>query len=408
MTEKKTIGAFLAALRKANGMTQADLAEKLNVSDKTISRWERDDSAPDLSVLPVLAEIFGVTCDELLRGQRRPEELRSEPAEPSGKSEKQRQRLLASGLNRYKNRSLIAVGIMLAGLLAAMAVNLGLLRARMGFFVGAAFYLAGAICQGIFVNQALFSVTDAEGDTGEFRCQVHRLARWVFGLDGLLLGVTLPLLLVSDALWGLDAKSWLGSGLLLGAAALVLVVVLCWFVQGHQVRRQVYPARPNFAHNHRLQKQCALVLAGALAVTALCQWGYNQFLADRSGEKRYFDDMDSFIAYLEQDLPYGSYTMYGTAVEQAISPMPDDSADPNVWQTYITDGERVVREFHWRNRQVARINTELSGGQRLYVITYEAQYAAGARIRAVNTLFVGLYAVEAAAALAFYWKKRQK
>lgn len=45
--EKKTIGGFIAALRKANGMAQKALAERLNVSDKTVSRWERDDGAPD-------------------------------------------------------------------------------------------------------------------------------------------------------------------------------------------------------------------------------------------------------------------------------------------------------------------------------------------------------------------------
>ena len=59
--EKKTIGGFIAALRKANGMTQKDLADRLNVSDKTISRWERDDGDPDLAAIPVMAEIFGVT-----------------------------------------------------------------------------------------------------------------------------------------------------------------------------------------------------------------------------------------------------------------------------------------------------------------------------------------------------------
>ena len=69
--EPKTIGNFITTLRKANGMTQKELAEKLNVSDKTVSRWERDDGAPDLSVIPVIAEIFGVTCDELLRGERK-------------------------------------------------------------------------------------------------------------------------------------------------------------------------------------------------------------------------------------------------------------------------------------------------------------------------------------------------
>ena len=66
--EKKTMGSFLAALRRANGMTQKELAERLNVSDKSVSRWERDDGAPDLALIPVIAEVFGVTCDELLRG----------------------------------------------------------------------------------------------------------------------------------------------------------------------------------------------------------------------------------------------------------------------------------------------------------------------------------------------------
>ena len=76
--ERKTIGGFIAALRRANGMTQRELADRLNVSDKTVSRWERDESAPELAAIPVIAEIFGVSCDELLRGERRP------PEEPAG------------------------------------------------------------------------------------------------------------------------------------------------------------------------------------------------------------------------------------------------------------------------------------------------------------------------------------
>ena len=47
--EQRTIGKFITTLRKASGMTQKELAERLNVSDKTVSRWERDDGAPDLS-----------------------------------------------------------------------------------------------------------------------------------------------------------------------------------------------------------------------------------------------------------------------------------------------------------------------------------------------------------------------
>lgn len=72
--EKKTIGALIAALRRANGMTQRDLADRLHVSDKTVSRWERDEGTPDLALIPVIAEIFCVSCDELLRGERKPPE----------------------------------------------------------------------------------------------------------------------------------------------------------------------------------------------------------------------------------------------------------------------------------------------------------------------------------------------
>lgn len=68
--EKKTLGNFISQLRKSYGMTQRDLADRLNVSDKTVSRWERDEGVPDLSLIPLMADLFGVTCDELLRGER--------------------------------------------------------------------------------------------------------------------------------------------------------------------------------------------------------------------------------------------------------------------------------------------------------------------------------------------------
>lgn len=50
---------FIAVLRKAGGMTQVDLAEELNVSDKTVSRWERGEGAPDLSLIPKF--LFGLS-----------------------------------------------------------------------------------------------------------------------------------------------------------------------------------------------------------------------------------------------------------------------------------------------------------------------------------------------------------
>ena len=63
---KQLIAANLAAFRKANHLTQAELAEKINYSDKVISKWERGESTPDVLILHQLAEIYGVTVDRFL------------------------------------------------------------------------------------------------------------------------------------------------------------------------------------------------------------------------------------------------------------------------------------------------------------------------------------------------------
>lgn len=67
---KQAFGAFLAQLRREKGYTQKDLAEKLYVSDKAVSKWERGLSVPDVSLLMPLAELLGVTVTELLEGHR--------------------------------------------------------------------------------------------------------------------------------------------------------------------------------------------------------------------------------------------------------------------------------------------------------------------------------------------------
>ncbi|MEA4911441.1 MAG: helix-turn-helix transcriptional regulator [Oscillospiraceae bacterium] len=63
---KKTVAANLIALRKKAGLTQAELASKLNYSDKAVSKWERGESVPDASVLLSIASLYGVSVDWLL------------------------------------------------------------------------------------------------------------------------------------------------------------------------------------------------------------------------------------------------------------------------------------------------------------------------------------------------------
>lgn len=64
-------GAYLAALRRAKGMTQQEAAEQLNISNKTVSKWESGGGFPDITVLPALAELYGVTADDILAGETR-------------------------------------------------------------------------------------------------------------------------------------------------------------------------------------------------------------------------------------------------------------------------------------------------------------------------------------------------
>ncbi len=63
---KQTIAQNITALRQASKMTQIELAEKLNYSDKAISKWERGESIPDVLVLKTIADLFGVSLDYLL------------------------------------------------------------------------------------------------------------------------------------------------------------------------------------------------------------------------------------------------------------------------------------------------------------------------------------------------------
>ena len=71
--EKHSVGQTIAALRKKKGWTQVELAEKLQVSDKAVSKWEKDDSYPSIEFLPVLASLFGVTIDYLITGATKSE-----------------------------------------------------------------------------------------------------------------------------------------------------------------------------------------------------------------------------------------------------------------------------------------------------------------------------------------------
>ena len=107
--EKKSIGKFISSLRKANGYTQEELGELLNVSNKTISSWENDNSCPDLSMIPLIADIFNVSCDELLRGEKD----RNTNIDTT-RSDKVKKNMIKKLLYKYSNMFYISIGIFVA------------------------------------------------------------------------------------------------------------------------------------------------------------------------------------------------------------------------------------------------------------------------------------------------------
>lgn len=126
--EKQTIGQFLSALRRSLGYTQQDVADKLGVSNKTVSCWERDASCPDISMIPAIAELYGVTCDEILRAKRSPVREDASPGAPSQDTEKDEKKASAIFDNliaRYENTQKITVaGVIFAVVLSVILSTL--------------------------------------------------------------------------------------------------------------------------------------------------------------------------------------------------------------------------------------------------------------------------------------------
>lgn len=103
---KHIIAKNIIELRRRDGITQAELADKLNYTDKAVSKWERGASVPDIAVLKEIAGIFGVTIDYLVT-----EEHDIIPPKPA-----------ASGMSRTRNQGFITgMSIILVWLVAAIA-----------------------------------------------------------------------------------------------------------------------------------------------------------------------------------------------------------------------------------------------------------------------------------------------
>ena len=430
--EKKTIGGFIAALRKVNGMTQKELAERLNVSDKTVSRWERDDGAPDLATIPAIAEIFNVTCDELLRGERKSPTERTEvleDTETSPKGEKQRQRLLKTTLSHYQNLSYIAMGISVVGLIVALICNLAFLKAVLGFLCGAIFFVASIVCQAIFMNKAFQSVEDSgidEVQLSNFKRKVIDYAEKSIGLTIFFIGFTFPLIMV-DAYLGIEVVSLFILGSIGAAVFMLIYAVVLYFLNGSLLKKGVYtlPGKELtiYNHNRKLKKKCTIDLVVILVITMLFHAFGGEMIWSSyhlsSSKGMIFDDYESFIEFMEQDIPADNYSgaeMIPAPESQVGEPTYYDqygdviSEEEALTRTIEDANGNVVCTYIERNESVSSIRYSAQDGTVLPIqVITSGDYRAAARLsNTITALYCVIYPIEILSVLMFYFKKRAK
>lgn len=142
-----TLGEKISSLRNGNGMSQGDLAEKLNVSRQSVSKWETNASIPDLDKLIQLIDLFNITLDELVRGEELCSQIK-EPSEPNA-AESQPQIIIQKNISTQKIIGFILLGFGLLCCILALFFGVGLLA------VGGYIIICSVLCLVLKKNAAL-------------------------------------------------------------------------------------------------------------------------------------------------------------------------------------------------------------------------------------------------------------
>ena len=302
--ERKSIGTFIAALRRANGMTQKDLAEKLNISDKAVSRWERDESLPDLLLLPMIADIFHITVDELLRGERKAKDAKETATDPT-RLKKQTKRVLTVQLNRLRSSNCIALYIGALGVLAAIVCNFGFSRGLIGFCVGVVCIAVAAFLSVMFCQSAWQAADDEAYDAASVLCYRKNVVRWMKLMAFILLGM-LALCLPFGAVFFdysryldvfVEKGAWLRrSGICLAVIETALSFA-CYLLNRSILKERGLSPDTESVQLHGL---CVKILCGVMVITILWRILVPDVgeLTMKKGEK--FDSIDTFVAEMNR------------------------------------------------------------------------------------------------------------
>lgn len=440
--ERKTIGSLISALRRAAGMTQRDLAEKLNVSDKAVSRWERDESAPDLTLLPLIADLFDITVDELLRGQRRPAVEVVENAEQTDyKKEENTHRqkmLLANSMRKFKSFMYISIGLEAAGLLVALICNFGFYRAALGFLFGTTFMVAAFICSFVFTGMAL-PTNEEEYDSFLINEYKRNVLTYTYKVLFAAFVVMIPIVLIGW-IWFVSGDSYAGWKL---DTFLFLTPILILVVGGIFYEIGKFAILPRMLKKYgvmeeenekdcrkkigKLAKHCVIGFVCALLIPvvalAIMQEAVDERTAFTSGKT--FDNFEDFKEYIETYKPQVSYYDNGvivyeenyTVLENGEYVNNDGEQEEGIYcevPTLKPDGTKdnynVLYTYYKRNGEVMLTEWSIKSADRLPVTVYTVyDFQQSEAIH--SGICVGLLLIMASefiVTLVVYLKKRKK
>lgn len=408
--EMNLLGGRIAALRKARGMTQKELAESLHISDKSVSRWERGETAPDLSLLPALAEHLNVTLDELLSG-RKPALQTAAPSEAFSAG------LVCRSMRAQGICTILAAALSLLGLAGLFILRYEYLNPSAGVFCAGIFLIFSAALesasffwtQGILrENRASQTAADAHGKT---------LLRRLFGISILNVAIAAAsLALYLRSIGGAIQRFWSWGEILaptLGAA-LAFLLLLCLLLPRWALKKGLLSEsrRESVQANMRKKLFCIGGCVAALAVTLLIGHLFSTHVLTMEricGEGTCFASFDDFKAFAETPVSvYADGRMVEILLEDGTTQYYEDrDRDRWFWDT-VTDAQGNTMTYIRRNLSIATILHE-PGAEwpfRVYTVADQAQYN---HIKETARVILGaLLLLEISAGFLLYFRIREQ
>ena len=409
---KMSLGAFIAQLRKEKGLTQKQLSEILGVSDKTISHWEREESAPDISILPMLADTLGVSVDELLKGEIN-QPINAVPQfTPKSVTDK-----TPNGYRIFKIANVVSAALSLFSTIFSSAtvyffryITLDHTANYISFFATLGAVFVSAVLTVIF-NLIFTTKLDPDSEShNRYRFKANRIST---------LNVYLGLVCLSANLVFTGRY-----GFIFVAIALVLCLIAEFIFKGNilsvgkafenEMKKSIY----------RLRKSCT-VLCAVLVIIGSCGHFFISECWTPNTTDKIFDTVQEFKEYMETpiDEPEDVWEIDGVVVTTApptttpvpteplqspvVTITPNQIKDSEDTETIYDDNGNEVVTFVFRNKAVYEYSYNSSG--KFCITTYDSMRKAEAinrfRNHTLDFLMPVYYIAMIAVSLIVYKKK---